>query len=330
MNFSFGFIPDTSNIIHNKTLKPRTSWSSIETTDSSGIGSHIGSHNSLNSNHPRSSHSSTTTLPNNYCHSNSSNESEGIEPDFPEIHPADHALNYPPPPDFNMPMKYGNDSNKYATIDRSHFKRHQRLSSSLRDQAAGLNRQRSNSFGENDNPVFPDYKMNLPKNKMNTICSRTARTVNTNSATNGYNQNNQYHHQQQQQHMQQQPQQNSRPSIYNMFDQNPAELRKKLSPTGSPVKKPPPPTMPRRNSASANHHGPPPPGTAPKPTSPHRQMSLHSAPGFPPPDTQPKAHTEDNEPDDITPGSFQDALNKRRLTMRKNSLVRGATEGSNV
>ena len=308
-------------------MKTRTSWSSIETTDSSGIGSHIGSHNSLNSNHPRSSHSSTTTLPNNYCHSNSSNESEGIEPDFPEIHPADHPLNYPPPPDFNMPMKYGNDSNKYATIDRSHFKRHQRLSSSLRDQAAGLNRQRSNSFGENDNPVFPDYKMNLPKNKMNTICSRTARTVNTNSATNGYNHNNQY---QQQQHMQQQPQQNSRPSIYNMFDQNPAELRKKLSPTGSPVKKPPPPTMPKRNSVSANHHGPPPAGTAPKPTSPHRQMSLHSAPGFPPPDNQPKAHTEDNEPDDITPGSFQDALNQRRLTMRKNSMVRVATEGSNV
>lgn len=220
-------------------------------------------------------------------------------------------LNYPPPPDFNMPMKYGNDSNKYATIDRSHFRRNQRLTSSLRDQA-GINMQRSNSFGENDNPVFPDYKMNLPKNKMNTICSRTSRTVNTNSATNGYNQ----HHQQQQ---------NSRPTIYNLFDQNAAELRKKLSPTGSPVKKPPPPTMPRRNSTPANHQGAPPPAPKPK-----NKISIHPVDGFPPPPSEPKAYTEDNEPDDVTPGSFQDALNQRRLTMRKKSLVRANTEGSNV
>ena len=219
-----------------------------------------------------------------------------------------------------MPMKYGNDvSNKYATIDRSHFRRNQRLTSSLRDQAAGLNKQRSNSFGENENPLFPEYKMNLPKNKMNTICSRTAYTAATNNANNGIGSNHHHHQHQQQQ------QQYSRPSIYNMFDQNAAELRKKLSPTGSPVKKPPPPTMPRRNSTQGA-----PPATAAKPKSPHRQLSLHSAVGYPPPTSEPKAFTEDNEPDDITPGSFQDALNQRRLTMRKKSFVRAATEGSNV
>ena len=164
---------DASNI--HKTLKTRTSWSSIETTDSSGIGSH----NSLNSNHMRSSHSSSSTLPSNYCHSNSSNESEGIESDFPDY----DIGNYPPPPamDFNTPSKYSADvSMKYATIDRSHFRRNQRLSSSLREQN-GVSKQRSNSIGDNDNQ-FPDYKMNLPKNKMNTICTRTNEIVSLSSS----------------------------------------------------------------------------------------------------------------------------------------------------
>ena len=339
----FLYRTDHSNNIQNirKTLKTRTSWSSIETTDSSGIGSH----NSLNSNHPRSGHSSTTTLPNAYCHSNSSNESEGIEYDFPPptgafnhhhggVPSMDGSLMYPPPPpsDFNMPAKYGTDAGKYATIDRSHFRRNQRLTSSLRDQTGMLNKQRSNSFGENENnqPAAGDHKMNFPKNKMNTICSRTM----YNSGASAPNNTNGYHHPQQQQ------QPNARPSIYNMFDQqSTAELRKKLSPTAtSPAKKPPPPTMPRRNSTPIHQA---PPGTAPKPKSPQRQASLHSAVGYPPPQQiqqyqqqqqveEPKAHTEHNDPDDVTPGSFQDALNKRRLNMRKKSIARVATEGSNV
>jgi len=279
---------DHSSTIH-KTLKARTSWSSIETTDSS---SGIGSHNSLNSHHLRSGHSSTTTLPSNYCHSNSSNESEGIEHDFPD---PDHGGNYPlpPPMDFNTPMKYGNDAGKYATIDRSHFRRNQRLTSSLREQNGGI-KQRSNSFGENENP-FPDYKMNLPKNKMNTI-ARTAFPSNTNGSSNG------------------------RPTIYNLFDQqSAAELRKKLSPASSPVKATAPP-LHRRNSTS--NHAPPP--TTPKPKSPYkRSMTLQTM------RAEPKAFTEDNEPEveDITPGSFQDELNKRRLTIRRMSATK-KPEGS--
>ena len=277
--FLFLFLEPTSNI--HKAFKSRTSWSS-ETTDSSGIGSH----NSLNSHHMRSGHSSTSTLPHNYCHSNSSNESEGIEPDFPDNELANAF--YPPPPamtELHMPAKYSADvAQKYATVDRSHFRRNQRLTCSLREQnmASGI-KQRSNSFGEND--VFPDYKMNLPKNKMNTICARTAYAHA--SAPNG------------------------RPAAYNIFDnQMAAELRKKLSPTTSPAKTKPPPT-PRRNSSPSQYGAP---KTAPKPKSPYRQLSLQ------PIRAEPKAHTEDNEPEDITPGSFQDALNQRRLTIRKKSL----------
>lgn len=263
-----------------KSLKSRKSWSS-ETTDSSGIGSH----NSLNS-HMRSSHSSTSTLPYNYCHSNSSNESEGIEPDFPD----NDLVNafYPPPPpmtDLHMPAKYGGDiAQKYATVDRSHFQRNQRLACSLREQnMSSGTKQRSNSFGENES--FPDYKMNLPKNKMNTICARTA--FSNASAPNG------------------------RPPVFNLFDnQMAAELRKKLSPATSPTKSQPPPT-PRRNSTPSRY------GSlkiAPKPKSPHQQLSHH------PIRPEPRAYTEDNEPDAITPGSFQDALNQRRLTIRKKSM----------
>jgi len=276
-----------------KSLKSRTSWSSIETTDSS---SGIGSHNSLNSHHMRSGHSSTSTLPNNsYCHSNSSNESEGIEPDFPDC----DIGNYPPPPmDMNMPMKYGGPNSdvsmKYATIDRSHFRRNQRMGAALRDQnmeGVGNNKQRSNSFGETE-PNLPDYKMNLPKNKMNTICARTAFP---NASGPG-----------------------GRPSIYTLFDQQCADLRRQLSPTSSPVKTKPPPPLPRRNSNG------PPPVTAPKPKgSPHKQMSLpHPVTGA---RAEPKAFTENNEPEHVTPGSFQDALNKRRLTMRKMSQTESSS-----
>ena len=44
---------------------------------------------------------------------------------------------------------------------------------------------------------------------------------------------------------------------------------------------------------------------------------------------EPKAFTEDNDPeeDNITPGSFQDELNKRRLTMRRMSQTK-KPEGS--
>ena len=240
----------------------------------------------------RSGHSSTSTLPNNsYCHSNSSNESEGIEPDFPDC----DIGNYPPPPmDMNYPTKYGGANSdvgmKYATIDRSHFRRHQRMGAALQDQnmgVAGINKQRSNSFGENGEPVLPDYKMNLPKNKMNTICARTA--FPNASAPGG------------------------RPSIYTLFDQQCADLRKQLSPTSSPMKVQPP----RRNSSG------PSPLTAPKPKSPQKQMSLQQDMGAT--RVEPRAFTENNEPEHITPGSFQDALNKRRLTMRKLSQTESSS-----
>lgn len=290
--FTFRIL-DSVNI--HKGFKTRTSWSSIETTDSSGVGSY----NSLNL-HTRSSHPSTSTLPQNYCHSNSSNESEGIEPDF--LGDCDVHTMYPPPPmhhhpDHSMHMSahssihqhqpYGvaNDM-KYATIDRSHFRRVQRQRSGSDTDGSG-NKQRSNSVGESEEDC-PDYKMNLPKNKMNTICARTAFPT------------------------------GARPTVFQLFEnQNASHLRRQLSPNSSPVKLPLTAQisqeLQRRNSSNA-------PKTAPKPKTPIKQMTLQHIPVNAHHHQEPRPYVE-LEPEPATPGSFQAALQQKRMLMLQNKGV---------
>lgn len=179
----------------------------------------------------------------------------------------------------------GGTEMKYATIDRSHFRRVQRQRSG---SDTDNTKQRSNSVGESEEE-FPDYKLNLPKNKMNTICARTAFPPGT------------------------------RPSVFQLFDgQNAAQLRRQLSPASSPSKQPL--TSSLSHEIQRRGSSPSAPKTAPKPRSPKKQMTLQHInvaqhQELPPPPT----HNEEPEP--ATPGSFQAALQQKRLLMMQKKCV---------
>lgn len=256
---------NSSDMINiHKALKTRTSWSSIETTsDSSGIGSY----NSLNS---QNKLASTTTMQNYY---QSSSDSDIIEQDYlsgcdiSNVYPSYHSTKNDVG---GFHQNYATDDMKYATIDRSHFRRNKIHTSSLRDPL----KQRSNSLGEDGEsfPVFPNYKMNLPKSKPNNAANRQAPPT--------------------------------KPSVFQVFDgQNPQDLLKQLSPTSSPYKKAPPPAPHRRNSSPVGPQTLPKPNRFPKRNS-NTVMSV----------------AEIDEPEAARPGSFEAALQQRRMVMKKRSV----------
>ncbi|XP_065676228.1 protein MTSS 1 isoform X2 [Hydra vulgaris] len=155
------------------------SWSSIETCDSSGIGSY----NSLSSQnkHVKKTH-------------RSGSDSDVIEIDCDDSELSGSAL--------------ARNDLRYATIDRSHFKRNMLATASVRSPSIPTNNMhRSNSFNSEIIPEFPDYKMNLPKSKHHTVSNKGYQY--------GINRNN--------------------PSLIQAFNgHSPAELLKRLSPASTP------------------------------------------------------------------------------------------------
>ena len=255
-------------------LKSRTSWSSSETSDSSGIGSY----HSLNSHHNRSSNSTG-----HVSQYRSGSDSDIIEADY-----SSDVKAFPPPPAPNAINQIGFHNNlnnirdmKYATIDRSHFKKNQHNICNFQNDYSLL-KQRSNSLGENEDeefPTYPDYKMNLPKSKMNTITGTRYSTTN-----------------------------NQRLPIYNVFDgQTSHQIMKNLSPTNSPCKKMVPPAPERRMSTPVG------PRVAPKPSvNPYARDRAKT--------TFPRPFTTDNEPETATPGSFEAKLQAQRQLMKNRSM----------
>jgi len=293
-------------------LKTRSSWSSSETTDSSGIGSY----HSLNSTQQHQQHNNkqqrSSTTSSGYHRSGS--ETDVIEVDYLDDY--DERNMFPTHPIMsttisnhhgyqqqnsyqqsnyqqnnyqnqhhgsigfhqgsNMMTQHAN-ANKYATIDRSHFKRNQLThQNNFQDSL----KQRSNSLGENteeEYPSFPDYKMNLPKPKMNTISGSAVRTLPN----------------------------HGRQNIFQVFEgHDPSQLLKKLSPTNSPFKKIPPPTPQRRNSTPVG------PQTAPKPVKFVNRSQTS---------TMPRRNTIDNEPVYAKPGSFEASLQQQRMRIKQRS-----------
>ena len=226
------------------------SWSSIETCDSSGIGSY----NSLTSQNKQ--------VKKTHC---SGSDSDPIEIDCDDCESQGAVSAY--------------SDLRYATIDRSHFRRNKLATASVRAPSTQItNIHRSNSFNSDIIPEFPDYKMNLPKSKHHTICTR------------GYQYGMNRNH----------------PSLIQALNgHNPADLLKRLSPTSTPTKSNSLETQ-RRNSSPVSNN-------VYKPVNPiiRKQLSeTHSIPS---------QSTIDNEPEAATPGSFLAELQKRRVLIRRQS-----------
>ena len=203
----------------------------------------------------------------------------------------------PPPPPIESALTqptsfhrnaYGTSDMKYATIDRSHFRRNnQQLQRNLRESGSAPpdgsdfaeSKQRSNSVGENEEE-FPEYKMNLPKNKMNTICGRTAFPT------------------------------GARPTVFQLFEgQNANQLRSQLNPCTSPSK--------LLSNTSPNA-----PKTAPKPKAPvkHSSQPLMRVPQHLLATKEIPRNIVESEPEAATPGSFEEQLQRKRLAMKSRSV----------
>ena len=314
-NENWGLNPPNERV---QAFKTSTSWSSTETSDSSGIGSN-----------------GSLTYPNKNRYSSTSGYSEGsgYQADFIE---ADHQTDYQVTNDqvqypmyrqynghtndrqYNGHPQYNghtNESdvgyNKYATIDRSFLQRNRMQFNDMRgSMTPGMpSRHRSNSLGqEEDFPCFPDYKLNLPKSKMNTI----ARTNYIPAGARPVFQNNQG----------------------NMISPPTSPLK---SPNARPVEtsnsnKPKPPIAPKKFSlASQLQRMASPPQENVTNVDPRTQVDSRtqmrrnntSASSLPAPPAELMSDNEDieNTIEPGRPGTFLDALQQRRNTVLKKRSV---------
>lgn len=126
----------------------RTSWSSLETSDSSGIGSYI----SLNS-HGRPNQDKSTGY-------HSDGEYEG----------SDELQDYDYDEEFNMQMANLNTGPVQMPQNfQANFRRNTDVTSSMRGtRSSGAPYRRSNSLTEGE-PLMMDYRMNMPGRRSNTV-----------------------------------------------------------------------------------------------------------------------------------------------------------------
>eukprot|EP00794_Sanderia_malayensis_P018607 gene18607-20483_t len=196
---------------HQPMQATRTSWSSLETSDSSGIGSYC----SLNSQGRVIQQTQDNSKPSGY-HSDGQYEAT-----------TDGYLDYEVNEEMYIQMSQMQNTpvslQQQNLLQQQQFKRNTDATSSLRGtrSSGAPNYRRSNSLTDGDAmPTMSEYRMTMPRRPSNTVYAK--------NTTPG-----------------------ARPTAFQMLaNQSPAQLRAKLSPTGSPVKSQRPNPVPARKVSS--------------------------------------------------------------------------------